>query len=130
MSRICQYRCVADLTGYPAGFCFVCVGIPGGVPALLTDSIPAMPALLARAGDRVYPRAMTDYTGTPIPTDQAWRTFGDWKSSGREIGVIFYGGSGSLYTMGFVQSARNGKLQLESDTARASFNLARASFTY
>ena len=73
---------------------------------------------------------MTDYTGTPIPPDQAWRTFGDWKSSGREIGVIFYGCSGSLYTMGFVQSARNGKLQLESDTARASFNLARASFTY
>ncbi len=54
---------------------------------------------------------MTDYTGTPIPTDQAWRTFSDWKGNGREIGVIFYGGAGtSLYTMGFIESARNGRL--------------------
>jgi hypothetical protein len=74
---------------------------------------------------------MTDYRGAPIPADQAWRTFGDWKSSGREIGVIFYGGAGSsLYTMGFVESARNGRLLLKSDTVRASFNLARANFTY
>jgi hypothetical protein len=74
---------------------------------------------------------MSDYTGTPIPADQAWRTFGDWKSSGREIGVIFYSGSGaSLYTMGYVESARNGKLLLKSDTVRASFNLTQASFTY
>jgi hypothetical protein len=84
---------------------------------------PAIESILARA--------MTDYTGTPIPTDQAWRTFGDWKSSEREIGVIFYGGSGtSLYTMGFVESARNGKLLLKSDTVRASFNLTQANFTY
>jgi hypothetical protein len=74
---------------------------------------------------------MADYTGTPIPTDQAWRTFGDWKNGGREIGVIFFGGSGSsLYTMGFVESARNGKLLLRSETVRASFNLARATFAY
>jgi hypothetical protein len=74
---------------------------------------------------------MADYTGTPIPTDQAWRTFGDWKSSGREIGVIFFGGSGSsLYTMGFVESARDGKLLLKSDAVRASFNLKRATFAY
>jgi hypothetical protein len=54
---------------------------------------------------------MTDYTGTPIPADQAWRTFDQWQSNGREIGVIFYGCSGvSLYTMGFVASARNGTL--------------------
>ena len=74
---------------------------------------------------------MTDYAGAPIQADQAWRTFGDWKSSGREIGVIFYGCSGtSLYTMGFVESARNGKLLLKGATVRASFNLTRASFTY
>ena len=74
---------------------------------------------------------MTAYTGTPIPTDQAWRIFDDWKSSGREIGVIFYGSSGSsLYTMGFVESARHGKLLLKSDTVSASFNLTRANFTY
>jgi len=73
---------------------------------------------------------MADYTGIPIPADQAWRTFDGWQNSGREIGVIFYGGSGvSLYTVGLVASARNGTLLLQSDTARASFNLARASFT-
>ena len=65
---------------------------------------------------------MTDYTGTPIPTDQAWRTFGVWKNTGREIGIIFYGCSGaSLYTMGFIESASKGKLLLKSDTVRASF---------
>lgn len=74
---------------------------------------------------------MTDYTGRPIPIDQAWRTFDDWKNSGREIGVIFYGSSGSsLYTMCFVESARNGKLLLKSDTVRASFNLTLANFVY
>ena len=45
--------------------------------------------------------------------------------------MIFYGASGtSLYTMGFVESARNGKLLLKSDTVRASFNLTQANFTY
>ena len=74
---------------------------------------------------------MPDHRGTPIPTDQAWRTSSDWKVNGREIGVIFYGGSGtSLYTMGFIESASNGKLLLKSDTVRASFNLTRATFTY
>jgi hypothetical protein len=74
---------------------------------------------------------MADYTGTPIPADRAWRIFGDWKSSGREIGAIFYGCSGAnILTMGFVESTRNGTLLLKSDTARASFNLALANFTY
>jgi hypothetical protein len=74
---------------------------------------------------------MADYPGMPIPTDQAWRTFGDWQSSRREIGVIFFGGSGSsLYTLGSIESARNGKLVLKSHTARASFNLAGAKFAY
>jgi hypothetical protein len=46
---------------------------------------------------------MADYTGTPIPADQAWRIFGDWKSSGREIGAIFWGCSGTnILTMGFL----------------------------
>jgi len=74
---------------------------------------------------------MTDYTGSPIPPEQAWRTFDDWQSSRREIGVIFYGCSGvSLSTMGFVASARNGTLLLHSETGRASFRLASANFSY
>jgi len=72
---------------------------------------------------------MTDYAGNPIPPDQALSTFDAWKSSGREIGVIFYGCSGvALYTMGFVASARNGTLRLQSDTPNASFDLALANF--
>ena len=74
---------------------------------------------------------MAGYTGNPIATDEAWRTFDDWKKQRRELAVIFYGSSGnSLYTMGTIQSARNGTLRLISDRARASFNLARASFVY
>ena len=74
---------------------------------------------------------MTDYTGSPIPPDQAWRTFDDWQTRGCEIGVIFFGCSGvSLSTMGFVASARNGTLLLQNETARASFNLALANFRY
>src|SRR5713226_6603779 len=74
---------------------------------------------------------MTDYTGTPIPSDQAWRTFGEWKNTEREIGVIFYGSSvASLYTLGVVESARNGKLLLRSEAAWTSFNLRGATFRY
>jgi hypothetical protein len=74
---------------------------------------------------------MNDYTGAPISTDHAWRTFDDWEARAREIGVIFYGGSGtSIYTMGLIQSAGNGRLTVKGDMVRASFNLARASFTY
>ena len=74
---------------------------------------------------------MAGYAGNPIGTDDAWRTFDGWKRKGREIGVIFYGSSGnSLYTMGVIESARGGTLRLKGDSARASFNLARASFVY
>ncbi len=74
---------------------------------------------------------MADPTGTPIPPEQAGRTFGDWKSSGHEVGVIFYGASGmSLYTMAFVDSVRDGRLLLKGDAVRASFNLRGANFTY
>lgn len=74
---------------------------------------------------------MTDHTGTSIPTDQAWRMFSDWEGNRCEIGVIFYAASGnSLYTMGSIESARNGRLLLKGGQVRASFNLTRASFTY
>ena len=74
---------------------------------------------------------MNHYTGTPISADQAWRTFSDWKADARAIGIIFYGSAGtSLYTMGVVQSAQNGRLQIQGDSVRASFNLVRASFTH
>ena len=45
--------------------------------------------------------------------------------------MIHYGRSGSsLYTVEFVEFARDGKLLLKSDTVRASFNLRQAKFVY
>jgi len=74
---------------------------------------------------------MSDPAGTRISIDQAWRTFDECKSTRPELGVMFCAASGtSLYTMGFVESARAGNLLLTSDGGRASFNLKRASFTY
>src|SRR5690349_15780349 len=69
--------------------------------------------------------------GTPISTDQAWRTFSDWKAEARAIGVIYYSSAGtSIYTMGVVQSARDGRLRIEGESVRATFNLARATFAH
>lgn len=69
--------------------------------------------------------------GTPIPADQAWRTFSQWQADGREIGAIYYASSGtSLYTIGIIESARNGRLTLKGEQVSASFQLARASFAY
>jgi hypothetical protein len=85
----------------------------------------------ASSGPVIESWIMPDYTGATIPTDQVWRIFGGWKSSGREIGVIFYGGSGtSLSTMGVVESACHGKLLLMGSKLRASFDLKQANFTY
>jgi hypothetical protein len=61
---------------------------------------------------------------------EAWTVFGRWQAERREIGIIFWGRSGNLYTLARVESARNGRLQLRGEGARASFNLVEATFTY
>jgi hypothetical protein len=64
-----------------------------------------------------------------ISSDEAWRRFGEWQ--GRDIGAIFYGGAGtSIYTMGRIESARNGRLALKGEAVRAIFNLIGASFAH
>ena len=69
--------------------------------------------------------------GNPIGTDRAWRTFDDWKTQRREIGVIFFSASGTmLYTMGLIELARNGSLRLKGDAMKAAFNLRGANFSY
>jgi hypothetical protein len=74
---------------------------------------------------------MQNYTGNTISPDEGWRKFDDWKRSARELGLIFYGSTGtSLYTMGVIATAQNGKLLLQSPAARASFNLTGATFVY
>lgn len=74
---------------------------------------------------------MKSTRAVPLATDEAWRLFEEWERTRRQIGVIFTSASASsVYTMGFVESARNGRLVLKGTTLRASFNLALASFTY
>lgn len=73
---------------------------------------------------------MDEFLGTPIEAHEAWRIFDRWKSSGLEIGMIFWGRSLNLYTIGTVTSVRNGRLELRGDLAHASFNLSGATFKY
>jgi hypothetical protein len=73
---------------------------------------------------------MENYLGTPIEPNEAWQIFDRWKSTGQQIGVIFWGRSGNMYTLGKVGGAKNGRLHLTSETARASFNLVGATFSY
>jgi hypothetical protein len=73
---------------------------------------------------------MEKYSGAPIDVDVAWQIFDKWKNSGRDIGVIFWGRSANLYTMGTVRSLKNGRLELKGERARASFNLSGAVFKY
>src|SRR5215831_14618724 len=71
-----------------------------------------------------------DSRRNPIQPDQAWCILDRWKSSGREIGVIFWNRSGNVYALGSMKSARNGRLELCGEVARASFNLIGAEFRY
>lgn len=73
---------------------------------------------------------MKDYLGAPIERQVAWQLFDRWKNLEQEIGVIFWSRCASLYTLAVVESARNGSVQLKGEVARASFNLAEATFTY
>jgi len=73
---------------------------------------------------------MNDYSGTAIETHQAWEILDRWRSRHQEIGVIFWGRSANMYTLGVLESATNGRVQLRGEGARASFNLTGVSFKY
>ena len=73
---------------------------------------------------------MRDYSGTPLDANQAWTMLDRWKIRGQEIGLIFWGRSANLYTFGVLKTARDGRIQFHSSTARASFKLAGAAFKY
>ncbi len=70
------------------------------------------------------------FEGKLIPSEQAWRTLDDWRARGKEIGVWFVAKSGSMRTLGTVDSVRNGRLALRGGTVRAGFNLQDATFAY
>jgi hypothetical protein len=73
---------------------------------------------------------MRDYSGTPIEIQEAWQILHRWKSAGQEIGLIFWGRSGNVYTLGLIESASNGHVEVRGEGARASFNLVGAAFKY
>jgi len=70
--------------------------------------------------------------GTPMPSEDAWRLFDFWKSSGKEIGLLFCGRSGGtvISALCTVRGARNGLLQLRGEAPGAALNLKQAKFTY
>lgn len=70
--------------------------------------------------------------GTPVAAEEVWLKFEDWKTAGKEIGVLFCGRGGTTAISGLMTicSARNGLVQLKGDGAGASFNLKQAKFTY
>lgn len=78
----------------------------------------------------LYAEPMDNYSGTSIEVQEAWQIFDRWKNGGQDIGVIFWGRSANLYTMGIVASLKNGRLDLKGHLARASFNLTSANFKY
>ena len=61
---------------------------------------------------------------------EVWRLFDQWRADAQVIGILFIGRHGSLATSGTVTSARSGRLQINSDTAEASFNLKDATFLF
>ena len=66
----------------------------------------------------------------PIPADQAWRIFAEWKATGKEIGVFFHSQSGSFSALGTLCSARNGTIEFQAEAGRAALRLKDAQFTY
>ena len=73
---------------------------------------------------------MDKYSGIPVEAHEVWQMFDQWKERGQDIGVIFWGRPANLYTTGTVASLKSGRLELQGDMARASFNLTGASFRY
>ena len=74
---------------------------------------------------------MTTYAdGAPIQPDEAWRILDRWRTAKSDVGLIFWGRSGNVYTKAAIRSARNGRLELAGGGCRALFNLAGATFRY
>jgi hypothetical protein len=70
------------------------------------------------------------FQGKTIPSDQAWRKLEEWRATGKEVGVWFVARSGSVRTLGTVDTVRNGRLELHGATVRAGFSLRDATFLY
>jgi hypothetical protein len=71
------------------------------------------------------------FEGKLILSDQAWRRLEEWRVGGKEIGVWYVAAkSGSVRTLGTVESARDGCVELRGSTVRADFNLRNATFAY
>ena len=67
-----------------------------------------------------------------MPPEDAWRLFDEWKTSRKEIGLLFCGRSGTtvISALCTVHTTRNGMLKLKGESTGASSNLKQARFTY
>jgi hypothetical protein len=73
-----------------------------------------------------------EIVGTPLPPEDAWRMFDEWRADRKEIGLLFCGRSGTtvISALCTVRATRSGVLQLKGETTGASLNLKQARFTY
>lgn len=56
--------------------------------------------------------------------------FAEWQASTREIGVIYVSKLGTFRALARLTAARNGTVQVVTDSASASFHLQEATFLY
>ena len=65
-----------------------------------------------------------------IPSDQAWRIFADWNAQQVELGVLCVSQTGTFFSLGKLQAARNGRVVVRGEAASASLQLKDAQFSY
>lgn len=70
------------------------------------------------------------FAGKLISTELAWEKLGAWRDAGREIGVWFVAGAGSVRALGTVQELRNERVEIRAPRAGASVDLKQSRFTY
>ena len=69
-------------------------------------------------------------TGTPLPTDQAWRLIDGWKTAAKELGVWVAGSTASVSGVGAITAVRSGRIDLAGASWSLRLNLRDADFRY
>ena len=65
-----------------------------------------------------------------MPAENAWRMFDDWRTNGKEVGMVLCGRAGTVTALGRVSSLCNGRVQIQAEGAGAWINLRDATFTF
>src|SRR5689334_6963712 len=70
-----------------------------------------------------------EFLGEPLPLEDAWRLFDQWRASGKEVGLVLCGKSGTVTALGRIISVRNGQIEIRGAGAGAWVQLKSATFT-